>query len=213
MTVAAPPLELRGVSLAPGDAPPVHGLSFTVGDGEIVALTGPSGSGKTTALRAIVRLGETTGGEILLSGAAIAGIEGPALRRRIGLVAQQPAMLGPTVADDLAAGAGAPVAERTARAALEEVGLSPALLARNSSVLSGGEQARVALARALLAEPDVLLLDEPSAALDAEATDRVANALRRRTAGGLAILLVTHDPHLLEATGARGHDFLSGMAG
>lgn len=196
-------LTLSGVRLDAGGRALVSGLELELARGEIAALVAPSGQGKTTLLRTLVRLCDLAAGRIALDGVPIDEIAGPELRRRVALVAQHPVLLGPTVADDLAAGARGALSEHRAADLLRDVGLDPGFVARQSSELSGGEQARVAVARALAGEPQLLLLDEPSAALDTAATDVLAAALRGRAASGLTILLATHDPALLQATAAR----------
>ncbi|MEH3055005.1 MAG: ATP-binding cassette domain-containing protein [Patulibacter minatonensis] len=200
---AAPALELDRVSIDVSGRPLLRDLSLAVTAGEIVALTAPSGRGKTTLLRAIVRLGDPSGGAVRIGGAPHDVGPATALRRRACLVAQRPVLFGPTVADDLAAGARGALSAEAARRLLVELGLPAAFAGKASDELSGGETARVAVARALAAEPVVLLLDEPSAALDHAATSHLAGALRARASGGLAILVVTHDDHLLAQTGAR----------
>lgn len=202
MTAAAL-LTVSGVDLGFGGAPLVRGLSAEVASGEIVAFAAPSGAGKTTLLRTLVRLAEPQAGQIRLAGTSIDAIPGPDLRRRVALVAQRPVLLGQTVADDLQLGAARPLTPREAVDALEEVGLGAPFAERASAELSGGEAARVAVARALLMNPEVLLLDEPSAALDEAATRMLGAALRARADRGLAVVLVTHDPVLLTATAAR----------
>jgi ABC-type multidrug transport system ATPase subunit len=198
----APRLQLDGVRLVVGDRALTRDVTLSVGSGEIAAVVAPSGTGKTTLLRAIVRLAGHTAGRIAVDGTAVEAIPGSALRRRVGLVPQHPVMLGPTVADDLAAGARAAGAPPSSTPLLAALGLAPSMVTQPSNELSGGEQARVAIIRALLGDPTVLLLDEPSAALDAEATALLSSLLLERAAAGLAVLITTHDPALLAATRA-----------
>jgi ABC-type iron transport system FetAB ATPase subunit len=148
--------------------------------------------GKSSLLRCLVRLDEPAGGQVLVDGEDARDLDACALRRRVGLVAQQPVMLPGSVADNV--GYGLTAASREALgAALVAAGLGADLLDRRARELSGGEAARVAIARALARGPSALLLDEPTAALDA-ATARGIGALVRALAGqGLGVLVVTHD--------------------
>jgi putative ABC transport system ATP-binding protein len=199
------PVRLQAGDLVLGfeDRVLVRGLTLEVRAGEIVAVRAPSGRGKTTLLRTLVRLAEPLAGTLTLDGTPLGEIDGRQLRRRIALVAQRPILLGPTVRDDLAAGLGHAPSGPEATALLAEVGLAADMADREVGGCSGGEQARVAIARALATGPDLLLLDEPSAALDEAATRDLAAALRTRASAGLGIVLITHDPLLLAETAAR----------
>jgi molybdate transport system ATP-binding protein len=179
-------------------------VAVEVGDGEVVALLGPNGAGKTTVLRAVAGLQPLDEGRITLGATVLddpaAGVLVPPSDRPVGLVFQD-YLLFPrlSVLDNVAFGLrarGAGRAEARAAAArwLERVGLASTAGVRPGA-LSGGQAQRVALARALATEPQVLLLDEPLAALDARARVHVRAELRRhlRTFAG-ARLLVTHDP-------------------
>lgn len=172
-------------------------VAFAVGDGETVALVGRNGAGKTSALEAIAGIADATG-RVVLDGRALTGT--PPERRGIG-VAFQDGMLFPkldvleNVAFPLrAAGVGRDAARDRARAVLAEVAPTVDTDARPTT-LSGGERQRVALARALAPDPKVLLLDEPFAAVDAEAKPEL-RAMLRRTLDSFAgpRVLVTHDP-------------------
>jgi ABC-type iron transport system FetAB ATPase subunit len=168
----------------------LRGVSLTVRPGEVVALTAPSGAGKSTLLRAIVRLVPLDGGVVTLDGVDVTTLDPCVLRRRVAFVAQRPVMLPGTVADNLAYGlAEAP----DAAAALASAGLDPSFAARDAAELSGGEQSRVAIARALTRTPEVLLLDEPTAGLDAPLAEAIGGHVRALAAAGLAICLTSHD--------------------
>ncbi len=199
-------LEARGVvKRYPDGTEALAGVDLAVTAGETVALVGESGSGKTTLLRTFNRMVEPTAGEVRVRGRDVAGIDPVALRRGIGYVQQEGGLLPHwTVARNVAlvpalAGeaGGWPAARRRERVreVLELVGLPERLYGeRYPRELSGGQRQRVAFARALAADPDVVLLDEPFGALDA--LTRVA--LRRELRGLLAqlektLLLVTHD--------------------
>ncbi|MEJ7875946.1 MAG: ABC transporter ATP-binding protein, partial [Solirubrobacterales bacterium] len=160
-------------------------------------LVGPSGAGKTTLLRAIAGLEKPTSGEVVLDGVSQANL--PAHRRRIGMVFQEPRLLpNLSVADNVAlplraAGAGRAKRRELACERLGEVGLG-GFADRRVAGLSGGEQQRVALARALCADPELLLLDEPLAALDPNRREALREMIvETQRERGLTTLVVTHD--------------------
>jgi UDP-glucose/iron transport system ATP-binding protein len=169
-----------------------RGIDLCVRAGEVTALVGPSGAGKSSLLRAIVRLDEPAEGRVLVDGRDAAELEPCALRRRVGLVAQAPVMLPGDVRANLSYGLDDP-AEAALASALAATGLDPGFMTRAARQLSGGEAARVAVARALTRDPGALLLDEPTAALDREAAAPVEALVRDLAARGLGILIVTHD--------------------
>ena len=186
-------IDAEGVAKAFGRTRAVAGASLRVGSGELVALLGPSGSGKTTLLRVIAGFEAPDAGRVTIAGRRVAG-EGAWIEpehRRIGMVFQDGALFPHlTVAGNV--GFGAARRERVGEC-LGLVGLGE----RGDSYpheLSGGERQRVALARALAADPEVVLLDEPFAALDAGLRDSLRQEVTAilRTAGTSA-LLVTHD--------------------
>ena len=183
-------LELEDVALARGA---LSGISLTLRGGELTALEGPSGIGKTSLLRAIVRLDEPAAGRVRVDGEDARELDPRVLRRRVGFVAQAPAMLPGTVRDNLAYALPEPPDEARLRTALEAAALEAGFLDRDAGRLSGGEQARVAIARALTRDPGALLLDEPTASLDPAATAAIEQLLRDLAARGLAVLVVTHD--------------------
>ncbi|MFJ3922849.1 ABC transporter ATP-binding protein [Streptomyces sp. NPDC090022] len=179
----------------------VEDLSFEVAEGELVTLVGPSGCGKTTTMKMVNRLIEPTSGRILLGGEDIAAADPVELRRRIGYVIQQVGLFPhKTVLENTATVPqliGTPKAAARARAAelLDLVGLDPAVYGgRYPEQLSGGQRQRVGVARALAADPPVLLMDEPFGAVDPVVRERLQNeflALQRSVRK--TILLVTHD--------------------
>lgn len=161
--------------------------------GAVTALLGPSGAGKTSLLRALVGLEFPATGRIELDGRDVRELDPRVLRRRVGLVAQRPVMLPGTVAENLALGLADPERPRLADA-LRATGLEPdAFLVRSAAELSGGEAARVAVARALVRGPGALLLDEPTAGLDHRAAAAVEALVVRLAARGTTALVVTHD--------------------
>ena len=185
-------LHARGVVVSLGGRPVVRGVDLHVAPGHVTGLLGASGSGKSTLLRACVRLVEIDAGTIALDGEDVLALDARVLRRRVGLVAQTPVMLPGTVADNLRYGVDA-LTEDALHAALEDAGLHASFAGRVAGELSGGERARVALARALTRGPRLLLLDEPTSALDQEAAEHIGATLRRLAKGGLGICVATHD--------------------
>ncbi|MFB1043517.1 ABC transporter ATP-binding protein [Streptomyces chrestomyceticus] len=179
----------------------VDDLSFEVAEGELVTLVGPSGCGKTTTMKMVNRLIDPTGGRILVEDADIATADPVRLRRRIGYVIQQTGLFPHrTVLDNTATVPhllGWPRKKARARAAelLDLVGLDPGLHGpRYPDQLSGGERQRVGVARALAADPPVLLMDEPFGAVDPVVRDRLQKEfLRLQASLHKTVLLVTHD--------------------
>jgi osmoprotectant transport system ATP-binding protein len=192
-------LAAEGVSKRFGAVVALDGVSLEVGRGECLAVIGESGSGKTTLLRCLNRLIEPDGGRILVDGADAATLDPIELRRRTGYVPQDGGLLPHwRVRRNVALVPwlrGAPDATEAAERALRLVGLEPARFgARRPRELSGGQRQRVAVARALAAGPEVVLLDEPFGALDAITRadlQTVFLAIRRDL--GLTAVLVTHD--------------------
>jgi putative ABC transport system ATP-binding protein len=173
----------------------LDGASILVRPGEAVAIRGPSGSGKTTLARALATLVEADAGTVLLDGRDAREIAPTQFRTRVAFLAQQPAMFAGTVRDNLGAGPalhGKSLDDAQARQLILAVGLDESMLTREARTLSGGEKQRVALARALANAPDVLLLDEPTAALDPDAGERIVALLRTLSARGLSVVMVTH---------------------
>ncbi|MEU9113350.1 betaine/proline/choline family ABC transporter ATP-binding protein [Streptomyces sp. NPDC048483] len=179
----------------------VDDLSFEVAEGELVTLVGPSGCGKTTTMKMVNRLIEPTSGRILLDGEDISAVDPVALRRRIGYVIQQVGLFPhKTVLDNTATVPhllGRPRKEARARAAelLDLVGLDPSAYGdRYPDQLSGGQRQRVGVARALAADPPVLLMDEPFGAVDPVVREHLQNEfLRLQSTLHKTVLFVTHD--------------------
>ncbi|WP_066949882.1 betaine/proline/choline family ABC transporter ATP-binding protein [Streptomyces lushanensis] len=179
----------------------VRDLSFEVAEGELVTLVGPSGCGKTTTMMMVNRLIEPTSGRVLVEGRDVAGVDPVALRRRIGYVIQQGGLFPHRTVLDNTATVPALIGWRRARARgraaelLELVGLDPATYGpRYPAQLSGGQRQRVGVARALAADPPVLLMDEPFGAVDPVVRERLQNEfLRLQATMRKTVLLVTHD--------------------
>jgi putative ABC transport system ATP-binding protein len=161
-------------------------------DDGITALVGPSGAGKSTLLRLCNRLEVPARGRVLLRDDDVAAADPLRLRRRVGMVFQRPTPFPGTVRENLQVAAPA-VTDDAAAAALEAAELPRSFLDRIATELSGGEAQRVCLARTLLTEPEVLLMDEATSSLDPasrHALERLALALSNR---GVRVLWVTHD--------------------
>ena len=191
--MSAPKIRVSGLRYAVGEAEILKGVDAAFPEGEITAVLGPSGAGKSTLLRAMNRLVEPTAGEVYLDGTPTGEIDPLALRRRVGLVFQLPALFGETVEEAVLYGARLAGREADAKCLLQTAGLDASFTRRRPQNLSVGEQQRVSIARALALAPEVLLLDEPTSALDAAARDRVeALVLDLNGRLGLTIVLVSH---------------------
>ncbi|MEW2545777.1 ATP-binding cassette domain-containing protein [Streptomyces sp. NPDC047002] len=178
----------------------VDGLDLQAPTGRTTVLVGPSGCGKTTSLRMINRMVEPSSGRVLLDGADTADSPPAQLRRRIGYVIQHSGLLPHrTVVDNVATvplllGESRRTARAHARELLERVGLPGALAERYPAQLSGGQQQRVGVARALAADPPVMLMDEPFSAVDPVVREQLQDEfLRLQGELGKTIVFVTHD--------------------
>jgi tungstate transport system ATP-binding protein len=172
------------VSLRIGDVEIVRELSLDLGPGAPTLLLGPNGSGKSTLLRLAMGLSAPTSGIIAWGGRQQPGA-------RLAMVFQRPVMLRRTAAANVAYALPARDDVRVTEL-LTQVGLA-ALADRPARKLSGGEQQRLALARALARDPEILLLDEPTASLDPAATKAVEDIVRAVAASGVKIVMATHD--------------------
>jgi len=189
-------LELRDIDVFYGDAQALYGLSLEVRDGEVVTLVGANGAGKTTTLRAISGLRPVVRGDIIFDGESLVGV--PA-HRRAGLgiaIVPEGRELWPqlTVRENIELGAYGKAARRHLAESLERVyGLFPVVRERGRQLagsMSGGEQQMVAIARALMVRPRLLMFDEPSLGLAPVVVSQVFDTIRRLHAEGLTILLV-----------------------
>ncbi|WP_375489494.1 ABC transporter ATP-binding protein [uncultured Jatrophihabitans sp.] len=199
---AAAPLEFRGVSKRyPGqETPAINDLSFTVPAGEVCVLVGPSGCGKTTAMRLVNRMIDLSDGDILLDDRSVMDRNPTELRREIGYVIQQIGLFPHlTINGNMAVVPrllGWDKKRATARSAelLELIGLPAEMGRRYPSQLSGGQRQRVGVARALAADPPLMLMDEPFGAIDPINRDRLQNQfLRLQSELRKTIVFVTHD--------------------
>jgi len=166
-------------------------VDLVVSGGGVTAIMGPNGSGKTTLLRLMHGTARLTSGEITW------GCDLATAQQLQSFVFQRPVMLRRTVLDNIAyplliRGMAKAAAREQATTWADRIGLSDAL-ARQATSLSGGEQQKLALARALITKPKVLFLDEPTASLDGQATREIEEILRQEKANGTRMLLTTHD--------------------
>jgi putative ABC transport system ATP-binding protein len=205
LPVRVPAFSLRDVEQIRGSAHTLRGVSLDIPAGEVVAIVGPSGAGKTSLIRLLDRLDDPASGIVSYNGVPVSSMPVRELRRRVGFVFQAPVMFPGTVAENLeVARSLAPPSSSTAADALRLAGLDVALASRDAESLSGGERQRVSIARALMSNPDALLLDEPTSALDPDVADHVMATIRTLAdVMHLTIVMVTH--RLVEARGASTH--------
>jgi polar amino acid transport system ATP-binding protein len=198
---AVPALRVDGLWKSFGDLRVLQGIDLEVSEHEVIALIGASGSGKSTLLRCINLIEPIDAGRILIEGEEITarGVDVNRIRRRVGIVFQSfnlfPHM---SVIDNVTLAPRKVLrrprgeAEREATALLERFGLAEK--ARDlPDRLSGGQQQRVAIVRALAMQPDLLLLDEVTSALDPELVAEVLDVIRELAAGGMTMLIATHE--------------------
>ena len=196
--------QLRLVDLDktyPGGHHALRGVSLDVADGEVVVIIGPSGCGKSTLLRTINGLEPINSGQILFDGSDLAapGVSWPGVRRRIGMVFQSyelfphlTVMGNLTLAPGLVAGESRADASARALKLLERVGLADRA-DDYPRQLSGGQRQRVAIVRALMMDPEILLLDEVTASLDPEMVREVLDVVLELARTGMTMLIVTHE--------------------
>ncbi len=187
---------MRGLSIVGLRSPLAGPFDLAVAEGA-VAISGPSGSGKSLFLRMVADL-DPNEGEVMLDGAHRGDIAAPTWRRRVSYSAAETGWWSDSVADHFP-----PHATDAARALAGRLALAPQLLAGSVTRLSSGEKLQLALVRVLLLDPRVLLLDEPTGALDQDSTRLVEQVLRERMGAGMILLLSTHDAGQPERLGAR----------
>jgi len=218
--VTAPMIELRDVTRRYGDGPPaLRDVSLTITAGEAVAILGPSGSGKSTLLNLVAGLDRPSGGSVTVDGVRVDGLgeAGSARYRRakIGMVFQFFNLLDDlTVADNVMlpaqlTGMSRGTAQRRAMELLAALGVDRHAAAYPGR-LSGGERQRVAVARALMNRPALLLADEPTGALDTASGEDVKQLLRELHADGQTIIMVTHDLSLAKSCATRTVQLVDG---
>ncbi|HJD22049.1 MAG TPA: amino acid ABC transporter ATP-binding protein [Candidatus Gemmiger faecigallinarum] len=177
----------------------LRGVSLTVNKGDVVCLVGPSGCGKSTFLRCLTRLEEPTGGKVYLDGVEVTEKDIDKTRAKMGMVFQhfnlfphltvkRNITLAPTRLHRMTKDQ----ADKRAMELLERIGLADKADAYPSS-LSGGQKLRIAIARALAMDPEVLLFDEPTSALDPEMVGEVLELMKELARGGMTMVVVTHE--------------------
>ncbi|GGY53499.1 cell division ATP-binding protein FtsE [Bacterioplanes sanyensis] len=195
----------------PGGRDALSGINFELGRGEFAFLTGHSGAGKSTLLKLMMLMDRPTRGRVMVDGEDLSQLrpsQVPYLRRKVGVVFQNHQLLfDRTVYDNVAlplqiAGFSPAQAARRVRAALDSVGLL-GKEGRTPIELSGGEQQRVGIARAVVNKPPLLLADEPTGNLDPELSAEIMNLFVRFQQVGVTVLIATHDIALIERMGHR----------
>lgn len=209
-------LQLERVSAAYGSVRVLHEISLTVGDGQFVSLIGANGAGKSTTLRAICGLVPLAGGEVVYAGLSIGGQKSHDLvRRGLVMVPEGRGIFGQlTIEENLAMGAyvrrdAAQIRQDTDRV----FALFPRLAERRkqaAGTLSGGEQQMVAMGRAMIARPRLLLLDEPSMGLAPLMVEKVFEVVRTIASEGVTILLIEQNARLALENSHRGYVMESG---
>lgn len=190
----------------PGDVTALSDVSMEVAEGELVYLAGPSGAGKSTLLKLIAGIERPSAGVLLVSGQDMRKLNRatlPYLRRKLGLILQQHQLLKDrsvlqnVMLPLLVSGSGAKEAEQRARVALDRVGLGDKA-GLQPQALSGGEQQRVSIARAIVHRPRIILADEPTANLDRDSGKLVIDMLQAFNSAGATCIISTHDDRLLQ---------------
>ena len=207
----APAIEIRGLRKSFGDLEVLKGIDLTVQRGEVVCVIGPSGSGKSTLLRSVNLLEDPSGGSIHIEGIEILDpdVDLDAIRTRIGMVFQQfnlfphmTVLRNLTVAQEKVLRRKPAEAQQIARDMLARVGLSDKVDAHPSQ-LSGGQMQRVAIARSLSMNPDMMLFDEPTSALDPELVGEVLAVMKDLAQSGMTMMVVTHEMGFAREVGDR----------
>lgn len=209
----APKLKTESLTRVVDGEAIVDSISLHVHESEVLAIIGPSGAGKSSFLRLLNRLDEPTEGTVYLDGTDYREFDPEALRRRIGFVPQEPALRSGTVRENVAISdriRDASIDEQRVTALLDRMDL-PGYEDQNVDELSGGERQRVAIARTLYVDPELLLLDEPTAHLDTDTEAQIEALLSELIReNNLTCILVTHDTAQAKRLGDRVVKFEEG---
>lgn len=203
-------IQVKEIEKTFGETKILNGISMEVNKGDFIAIMGPSGSGKSTLLYSISGMDEITGGEVLFDGENLSNMEEEQraqLRlKKMGFVFQNPQMLKTlTVLDNImlpgfvAKEEEADIIRKRAVRLMEEMDISQ-IADRDIRNVSGGQLQRAAICRAMINNPDVLFMDEPTGALNSEATKQVVEIMKKLNEKGVTIVMVTHDPKVAEQT-------------
>lgn len=209
-------LEVHELEVAYGGVPAVRGVSFGVTQGEIVGLIGPNGAGKSTTLHAIMGTVTARGGEITLGGRSLRGRSPEAVARSgVALVPEGRRLFAELTVDEnlrlgLAARASSEGVEEDLAEVLELFPVCAEFRNRHAGALSGGQQQQLAIARALVARPSILMLDEPSLGLAPTVVDLVFSTLRTVAERGIGVLLVEQRAQRTVALASRTHVLANG---
>ena len=206
-----PPIQVLQLHKYFGELEVLRGIDFQINAGEVVCVIGPSGSGKSTLLRCVNLLEWPTSGKVLIEGIDMTDPETDvdAVRARIGMVFQQfnlfphlTVLRNLTIAQRKVLGRSEEEADETARKVLDRVGLLDKIDEYPIN-LSGGQMQRVAIARSLSMDPDMMLFDEPTSALDPELVGEVLDVMRKLAEDGMTMMVVTHEMGFARQVGDR----------
>lgn len=196
---APPAIRVQDVSVSKRGRIVLSDITLALQAGNKYTILGPSGAGKTTLLRLLNRLEDPTAGTLWFHGTPYVHLSAITLRRRVAMVFQLPVIFPGSVRDNLGTALrlqrhDADLDPADLTHAVASAGLDAAMLERDAAGLSVGEKQRVCMARALMTRPEVLLLDEPTAALDPTAAHRLIQSIVQLSSSGLTVVMVSHQP-------------------